>query len=137
MSGNIVYIAAPYGGDIEDNVVRASALALHAVELGRAPLVIHPAIQAGAYGADDVPEERARGLRVAVALVRMVATVGGELWVLLTAEGGVTPGVRAEMNAYAMTGRAIRWWYLGDEGFIEVVDGDVIKAAIGLVEVAR
>ena len=100
-----VYIAAPFAGPDEDavakNVHRAVGLARLATESGYAPLVIHPAIHAGCYGNDDSPEDRARGLRIAVELVGLVATNPyGRLWVLARDDGSLSSGCAIELEHF-------------------------------------
>ena len=99
-----VYIAAPYAS--QDplvralNVRRACALARLAVEMGLAPICVHPGI-APIYGDEETPELRARGLAVDLALVELVARAGGALWLLWADEGPpVTEGVALERVAF-------------------------------------
>ena len=83
---------------------RASQLGLHAVQAGLSPIVVHPAIAAGAYGRDDVAEERERGLGAVLELVRVVALCGGALWVIERDQGGLSEGTAHELELYLAQG---------------------------------
>ena len=108
-----VYVAAPFAGDVAENVRRAAALSRLAVERGHAPICVHPAIAAGCYGDDAVPEERERGLQAVCRLVEVVAWHGGELWVLLRDDGTMSAGVTREVEAWLDAGgrpyAVVRW----------------------------
>ena len=115
-----VYIAAPYaparGLTATDNLVRAHALARHAMSLGYAPIVIHGAVQVGVYGNDDNPSERARGIEAACAIAKAVGRAGGELWLLRLPGGGVSNGCDREARAFE-TARlgALRWFEMNPD----------------------
>lgn len=100
----LVYVAAPYGASSpqvrERNRRRACALARLAVQEGLAPVVVHPGIELGAYGDDDVPEDRQRGLEVACRLVQAVAEAGGYLWLLEADDHRLSLGCGAELLAW-------------------------------------
>lgn len=93
------YIIAPYAGDIDRNVARAVLLGRLALAHGLAPVVVHPAIKAGVYGDDDVPEERERGLRAACGIARTVVAAGGDVWALTDDNGSLSAGSRIEWHA--------------------------------------
>lgn len=113
MSLPLVYVAGPFAGARLTNAARAAAVSAIAVARGYAPVCVHPAIEAGAYGRDDPPSERERGLAAVCALVELVARNGGELWVILRDDGTPSAGTRREMEAYAKAGglrvRAAPW----------------------------
>ena len=110
-----IYIAAPYaprpGLTTTENITRAHALARHAMRLGYAPVVIHGAVQVGVFGNDDDPEERARGIEAACAIAAAIGRAGGELWLLVLPEGGLSSGCEREARAFesARFG-ALRWF---------------------------
>ena len=116
------YIAAPYAGDVDENVRRACALGALAMREGRAPIVVHPAIAGGVYGRDEVPMERDGGRLATIAVQRMVQADGGELWVLLRDDGTMSPGTAAEVADWrALPGaRAPRWFRWVDGEPVEV-----------------
>jgi len=98
------YIAAPYWSPdplIRSwNVARACALARLAAVSNRAAITVHPGI-APTFGTTETPETRALGLAVDETLVELVArTVLGELWILETDAGDLTPGVARELRAW-------------------------------------
>jgi hypothetical protein len=97
------YIAAPFAGTPDDS--RALALARLAMDLGFAPVVIHPAVRAGAYGDDNDPDARERGLEAA----KTIAAQCDELWCLLRDDGTASGGCQAEIIHRKMTtGKAAR-----------------------------
>lgn len=102
----LVYVAGPFRGAPLLNSARAATVSALAVRQGYAPICVHPAIEAGAYGNDDVPEERERGLAAVIALVELVARNGGELWVILRDDGTPSEGTRREVAAYEAAGGA-------------------------------
>lgn len=100
-----VYVAGPYAGDTEAeilvNVHRACCLARLAVASQLAPIVVHPAIEAQAYGRDEIPQERAAGLDCALALVELTARhSGGKLWILTRGDGSLSTGTARELEAW-------------------------------------
>lgn len=96
----IVYIAGPYAGLVDTNVARASELSRFAVSLGIVPLCLHGSIQAGAYGDDDHPEERERGLERACDVAALVARSGGQIWVITRDDGTLSSGTERELAAW-------------------------------------
>lgn len=99
-----VYIVAPFapneGLSVEDNVARAVALAAHAVTKGMAPLLVHREVDAGLYGRDDIPEERARGLALTRRLAQAMGEARGALWVLELPSGRLSSGCAGEVEAF-------------------------------------
>lgn len=121
----LVYIAAPYGAPTPEgraeNTRRAVALAALAAAWGRAPICVHPLIEAGVFGDDDNPADRARGL-ACMAQVEAVAKADGEMWVLLRDDGLMSRGCLAEVEAWqrvAEIGTRTRWFLRDGDGFIE------------------
>lgn len=98
------YIAAPYGAPTAEgraeNTRRALALAALAVAWGRAPICVHPLIEAGALGDDGLPADRERGIACCIAQVEAVARAGGELWLLLGDGGWISDGCRRELETW-------------------------------------
>jgi len=104
MNPTLVYIAGPYGSPHEHerlaNVGRACHLSLWASRAGYAPIVVHPAIHWGAYGSDDNPADRERGLATVTAILRAAAQAGGHLWVILRDDGSMSSGTEREVLAW-------------------------------------
>lgn len=100
----VVYIAGPYAAPDEttrlENVSRATQLALLASLFGYAPLVVHPSIEAGAYGDDNDLEVRERGLLIVGELCRATAAVGGACWVIARDDGSLSEGTKRDLAAY-------------------------------------
>ena len=98
----LVYIVAPYGAPTYEertrNVERACQLNLMACDAGYAPMLVHAALHGGAYGSDDDPAIRARGLEIDLAWVEAVWKLGGELWVLLRPDGTLSSGSAVEVR---------------------------------------
>jgi len=101
----MVYIAGPYRGkdraEESENVLRAAALSRLAIKEGLSPIVVHPGIYLGAYGDDGDEEQRARGLDVAIEIVRAVAEAGGSLWVIRSDDGRLSEGTQRELDSFA------------------------------------
>ena len=105
------YICSPFAGDVPENLRRAVALSRLALGAGHAPLCVHPAIAAGCYGDDGVPEERKVGLRAVCALVEAVAWAGGDFWLLLRDDGTISAGCQPELDVWRReAGRAAVVW---------------------------
>jgi len=103
MTPALCYIAAPYGDPSPTirawHVSRARLLARLALACGYAPIVVHGEIEAGTYGDDSDPEQRARGMAASAAICRgVLATPGAVLWALLRDDGERSEGVAAEMR---------------------------------------
>lgn len=100
-------LAAGKGRTVEENVRRACVLSFYAVEHHRAPICVHPAIMAGAYGNDDDPVHRQRGIDICGSLVESMGMDDGELWVLADVDPGqenvfcFSSGVIRELFAFA------------------------------------
>ena len=113
---SLVYIAGPYAGLIDTNVARASELSRYAVAQGLIPLCLHGSIQAGAYGDDDHPEERARGLERACSVASLVARSSGRIWVITRDDGSLSDGTERELESWLRATReafrppAVRTW---------------------------
>lgn len=114
-----VYVAAPFaaaeGLSVEDNVARAVALGALATAEGYAPLVVHPAVEAGVYGSDDVPADRANGLRCTQGLAELVGSGAGQLWILVRPSGRLSFGCEAEKEAFLYGLRRVREGALLDD----------------------
>lgn len=102
------YIAGPYAGPtpeaVAENVRRAAALARWATEAGYAPECVHASIAAGCYGDDQDPKDRERGLRICEARVRMTATAGGALLIILRDDRTPSSGTARELTAFQNAG---------------------------------
>ena len=121
----LAYIAAPCGAPTPEgraeNARRAVALAALAAAWGRAPICVHPLIEAGVFGDDNDPNDRARGLACCMAQAEAVARADGELWLLLRDGGWISDGCRRELEAWErMVGdtRVRRYTYDGRD-FLE------------------
>ena len=122
----LAYIAAPYGAPTPEgraeNTRRAVALAALSVAWGRAPICVHPMIEAGAFGDDANPADRALGLACCMAQVEAVARSGGEMWILLRGDRSMSDGCRAEVDAWERAGGTearIRRFLRDGDDFIE------------------
>jgi len=103
----VVYIAGPFAGDEKSNTAQACRLARLGLLQGFAPFVPHCSILMGAYGDDRLEGEREKGIEATLAILRMVAATGGELWVF-----GLSPGTSREIEEWekvAGTG-GVRYW---------------------------
>lgn len=90
MKSPLVYIAAPYSGDVQANVDYAKKAALYAIKSGATPIVPHllyPAILD-----DNVPGERELGISLDLNLL----AVCDQLWLFV--HNGVTPGMQVELD---------------------------------------
>lgn len=104
------WIAAPYAdydhaagvlAKVEKNVSDAVAFAFRYTSANYAPICIHPAIQAGAYGNDGDDSDRAQGLAVSRALVRLIASDPlGVFVLLLRRDGTISPGCLFELCVF-------------------------------------
>lgn len=99
-----VYIAGPYAAptpeERTENVRRVGVLSRHAVALGLVPVSVHAAVDAGHFGRDDVPEDRAAGLWASTQLAAGVARLGGLLWVIRRDDGSLSEGTHREVQAF-------------------------------------
>ena len=99
-----VYIAGPYHADTleerAENVRRVGVLSRHAVALGLVPVSVHAAVEAGHFGRDDVPEDRAAGLWASTQLAAGIARLGGLLWVIRRDDGSLSEGTQREVQAF-------------------------------------
>lgn len=86
----LVYVCAPYAGEVRENVLYARAAALMAIDEGYAPIVPHllyPSVLD-----DNDPEDRATGLGLDLRLMDAC----GEVW--LFDYKGMSSGMMAELN---------------------------------------
>ena len=102
----VVYVAAPFGGDVETYTAEAVRVCRLLQADGYAPFCVHPTILAGGYGDDDSPEDRAAGLDTCVALVRAAAFVVA----IERPEGGLSSGVQREVDAALARGIHVYVW---------------------------
>jgi hypothetical protein len=101
------YLAAPFAAKPEfdlsalDNTIRARSLAHFAIEREQiAPVYVHEAVWLGAFGDDNKPEDRERGLLASLAIAEAIAVAGGELWLLELPDGSLSHGVERELRAF-------------------------------------
>lgn len=96
------YVAAPFGAptrfEQEVNTRRAEYVGEIMAARGFRPVVVHTAILAGAFGDDNDPEARARGLAATVDIMRGVLARGGIVVVLLKDDCTMSAGVQAEVT---------------------------------------
>ena len=96
------YVAAPFGAptrfEQEANTCRAEYVGEIMRDRGFRPVVVHTAILAGAFGDDNDPAARARGLAATVEIMRDVLARGGVLVVLLRDDCTMSAGVLAEVT---------------------------------------
>jgi hypothetical protein len=109
-----IYISAPYGAPTASerawNTARAALLARLVVLEGKgAPILVHTDIEAGVYGDDGTPADRAIGLDCDLSMLRAVSLHGaGSVYELLTDEGERTSGMRAERVFWVQVAGAVR-----------------------------
>jgi hypothetical protein len=89
------------------NVDRACFVGRLVQRSGSAPVVVHPAIHAGAYGSDEDADERAAGMESSIAVLDCVLRAGGEVLVLKRDDGTLSDGTRAEVAHVAARGREV------------------------------
>jgi hypothetical protein len=99
-SRQVVYVAAPFGGDVEANTREAVRVCRLLQADGYAPICLHPAILAGAYGSDDDPADREAGLATCEAIVVRCAFVVA----VETPCGALSPGTAQECLAARWAG---------------------------------
>lgn len=133
MTPPLAYIAAPFSDSSETirswHVARARLLARLALATGYAPICVHGEIEAGTYGDDSDPEQRARGMAASAAICRgVLATPGAVLWALTNDDGTMSAGVKAEV-AIGHSGRRGRSWYT----WAEWRESDELKRAADLL----
>lgn len=109
----LAYIAGPFNEPSETirawHVSRARLLARLALATGYAPIVVHGEIEAGTYGDDSDPEQRARGMAASAAICRgVLSTPEAVLWALLRDDGSMSAGTLAEW-ALASDGTQTTW----------------------------
>lgn len=113
MTQPLAYIAAPLNDAsptiVAWHVARARLLARLAMACNLSPVVVHGEIEAGTYGDDADPEQRARGMAASAAICRgVLATPGAVLWALLRDDGSMSAGTLAEW-ALASDGTQTTW----------------------------
>lgn len=89
MENKLIYIASPYAGDVEGNVVFARAACRYAVAKGCTPVAVH--LMYPQFLDDRVPGERDTGLKMG----HRVLAVCDEIW--LCGEK-VSAGMQAEIT---------------------------------------
>ena len=97
--GKLVYIASPYAGDVETNVIFARAACQYVVRQGCTPIAVH--LLYPQFLDDSVPEEREAGLQMG----RRVLEACDELW--LCGERG-SAGMEAELKEAERLGIPVR-----------------------------
>ena len=120
-----MYIAAPYGDPDpavrQWNVDRACFVGRLVQRGGDAPVVVHPAIHAGAYGSDENADERAAGMESSLAVLDGVLRCGGSVIALKRDDGTLSDGTRAEVAHVAARGcevTSVMWAHI-----VRVADG--------------
>ena len=110
MTQPLAYIAAPLNDAsptiVAWHVARARLLARLAMACNLSPVVVHGEIEAGTYGDDADPEQRARGMAASAAICRgVLSTPGAVLWALLRDDKRMSDGVSAEWSIALCAGR--------------------------------
>lgn len=105
------YLAAPFRawGSLSalDNTIRVRTLAHHAIKNEQiAPVYVHEAVWLGAFGDDNKPDERERGMLASLAIAEAVALAGGELWLLELPDGTFSTGTERERGAFENAARS-------------------------------
>ena len=106
----VVYIAGPFASAPEENTEKAIKLGKVATSLNFAPLVPHTTILSGAYGDDEVIQERENGMVVTLSLLLMVArTNDGHLWVIESEDGTLSKGTQLEYDLWCSIRRLLQF----------------------------
>ena len=108
-----VYICAPLGGDVENNLRKAVQYTEYALRCGTAPVVSH--FYAECLDDND-PEDRRIGTKAGLALLERC----DEMWVF---GEKITPGMRAELELCAEQGIPVRFIPQEDMGINEKMGG--------------
>lgn len=97
----LVYIAGPFSGNHEKNTENAILVGKLAAQLGYAPVVPHTTILSGAYGNDDIKEERDNGIEITLSILASVCnTNNSELWIISSENGGLSKGTQLEFDLW-------------------------------------
>ena len=95
----LVYIASPYAGDVESNVLFAKDACRYAIQQGAAPVAAH--LLYPQLLDDRIPEEREAGLRMGLRVLEAC----DELW--LCGES-ISAGMQKELEAAERLGIPVR-----------------------------
>ena len=104
----LVYVCAPFSGDIEGNKKKAAEFAHFAYKQGCIPMTPHLLFP---FMNDDSREERALALRMDIILMGKCQ----EVWVL--SENGITSGMAAEIDKATRRRQTVRYF---NNDFMEV-----------------
>jgi hypothetical protein len=97
----VIYIAGPFAGQTQENTRRANHISRLATRNGYAPIAPHSGILLGAYGKDEIPEEREMGSRATLGILKAVAEMSeSELWIILDDENKMSPGTKLENETW-------------------------------------
>lgn len=104
----LVYVCAPFSGDIEGNKKKAAEFAHFAYKQGCIPMTPHLLFP---FMNDTDKQERAAALHMDLVLMGKCR----EVWVL--SENGITPGMQTEIKKAAVWSKTIRYF---NSDFVEV-----------------
>lgn len=107
----LVYVCAPYSGDVTSNVLYARAAAIYAIDEGYCPVVPHLLYPSVLDDSDE--SQRSLGLRLDMELLAACA----ELWVFDHA--GVTSGMQMELNFAAGMDMPVRRVTMLDSSYLD------------------
>jgi hypothetical protein len=97
----LVYIAGPFSGNHDKNTENAILVGKLATQLGYAPVVPHTTILSGAYGNDDIKEERDNGIEITLSILATVCnSENSELWIISSTSGELSKGTKLELELW-------------------------------------
>lgn len=101
---NVVYIAGPFASDPQENTDNAIKLGRIATYKGYAPIIPHTTIISGAYGRDEIPQEREDGMLVTLSILNMIAQdPKSQLWLIESEDGSLSSGTQLEWELWLAT----------------------------------
>ena len=95
----LVYIASPYAGDVQENILAAQNACRYAMAQGAVPIAVH--LMYPQFLDDGSPEDREAGLQMGIRVLKAC----DELWLC---GGRVSAGMQRELDAAVQIGIPIR-----------------------------
>ena len=95
----LVYIASPYAGDVQENILAAQNACRYAMAQGAVPIAVH--LMYPQFLDDSSPEDREAGLQMGIRVLKAC----DELWLC---GDRISAGMQRELDAAARLGIPIR-----------------------------
>ena len=95
----LVYIASPYAGDVQENILAAQNACRYAMAQGAVPIAVH--LMYPQFLDDGSPEDREAGLQMGIRVLKAC----DELWLC---GNRISAGMQRELDAAARLGIPIR-----------------------------